>query len=119
MLNRKCEDLNQNLIETNRQRDQERSEINKLNDKLRQLQVDTERVVRTLKGMQKMHLDLQKTLYHFFFLFVPLFLPDKCKQNEEKEAEVMRFTKMYEMLLLDKDHIECELKGLFQICMFQ
>ncbi|XP_055304740.1 early endosome antigen 1-like [Sitodiplosis mosellana] len=88
MLGRKCEDLNhlnQNLSATVKQRDKERSEITKLNDKLRQLQIDTEKVVRALK--------------------------DKCKQVEEKEAEVMRFTKMYEMLLSEKERVECELKA--------
>lgn len=51
MLDRKCEDLNRNLCETVGQRDKERSEITKLNEKLRQLQFDTEKVIRTLKGM--------------------------------------------------------------------
>lgn len=51
MLGRKCEDLNRKLCETVEQRDKERSEITKLNEKLRQLQFDTEKVVRTLKGM--------------------------------------------------------------------
>lgn len=51
LLGRKYEDLNQNLSATVKQRDQERSEITKLNEKLKQLQQDTEKVVRALKGM--------------------------------------------------------------------
>lgn len=50
-LGKKCDDLDQSLCETVKQRDKERSEITKLNEKLRQLQLDTEKVVIALKGM--------------------------------------------------------------------
>lgn len=78
ILNRKCETLSLNLSDAVHQRDKERSEITKLNAKLRQLQSDTEKVVRNLKSILKKYFLIFSTVAIFirsvniFFLNFPM-----------------------------------------------